>query len=171
MDNAPSKAEHGTLLDFMEAELAAYDVTIKTNTEVRPEELSESEADHLVVAVGSEPDIPSIKRFSDALMTDRVLTAKDVLTGAETPASAAICGGTEAAVDIAVYLRHNDVSLSVILGPDEELLPLRSLLTRKGFRARLDHPLIDIHTDTNVQAITSEGIRIVDATSGAETHV
>ena len=162
MAGAPTKAEHGTLLEFFETELAAYDVTVETGVDVNPDDLTGSAADHLVIAVGSEPSIPLIEGFSAAVADGRVLTVEDVLSGDRTPASAAILGGTEAAVDVAVYLRHQEIPSTVIVEPDEELLPLRSPITKKGFRKRLDHPLIDLVTGTRVREITADGVGVVD---------
>lgn len=168
--NAPGKTEYGPLIRFMETELARHDVTVETNTRIKPADLDSLDVDDIIVATGSEPDIPTVEGVTDAVAAGTVVTPEAVLNGAvDDAASVVVYGGSEIGVDTAEYLAGRDAQVTIV--SPGMLLPERAA-DNEGTTARqhiIDgvsrNDRIEILVDAKLQQIDGRDIQVlVDGT-------
>lgn len=135
--HAPGKSDYDALLNFFRAELEAYDVQVKCSRDIEPDELRSMDIDAIIVATGSEPEIPPIQGLSDAVSKNSVAVPEDVLGNDPFPfETAVVLGGDQVGCDVGIYLAQQGIEVTVVATDD--LLSDRITETPKpGMRQRV----------------------------------
>jgi len=136
-------------------DLQRLGVEIRLGSELTPEVVRELSPDVVIVATGSAPllpDIPGTER-------DNVVTAQDVLSGAQVGATVVVIGGGLVGCETADYLAQQGKDVTIV-----EMLRHTardvSPAARYFLRRRLRERNVKMLTSTPVKAITAQGVVI-----------
>ena len=155
------KYEFDTLVDFYEKELKESDAELVLETEATPEIIRREAPDVLVIAIGGESCVPSIKGLDAA----GAYAAVDLLNGIIEPRGqrAVIIGGGEVGCETALWLRRQDKDVSVIEILDE----LMSLEEMKYHTVVLERMMVEegvnIYTGSKAVEVIDGTVKIRDA--------
>lgn len=157
--NAPGKTEYGPLVQFMESELARYNVTVETDTRIEAADIDTLDVDDVIVATGSAPSVPTVEGITDAVAAGTVATPEDVLTGtADDAESVVVYGDSEIGVDTAEYLAARDAHVTVV--SPGMLLPERAA-ANEGTTAR-QHILDGVSRNDRIEILVDAKLQRVD---------
>jgi 2,4-dienoyl-CoA reductase-like NADH-dependent reductase (Old Yellow Enzyme family)/thioredoxin reductase len=155
------KYEFDTLVDFYEKELNESDVVLVLESEATPETVKKEKPDVLMVAIGGEPCIPSIKGLDKA----KAYNAVDLLNGVIKPdgKAAVVIGGGEVGCETALWLRRQGKEVTLI----EILEELMSLEEMKYHTVVLERMLrgegVNIYTRSRAEEINNGFVKIQTA--------
>lgn len=129
------------LHEFYAAEIARLGVDLRLGTPATLAALEEFAPDHVVIATGAAPDVPTIEGFTDAPLA----TDEDVLSG-ETPVagSVVVVGAGRRALSTALWCHDHGASVVIV---DHDLLRPgwdASALMRRALRQELDKRGIEV---------------------------
>lgn len=152
----PAKGEIANFVKWQCNELKKLSVPILQGVEVTAELVKQEAPDVIVAATGAEPIIPDIPGVG----LPNVVTAQDVLSGkANTGARIVVIGGGCVGAETANHLASNLKSVTLVemlpdIATDESIVP------RWGLLADLAKHQVKIMTDTTVEEITPEGVKV-----------
>jgi pyruvate/2-oxoglutarate dehydrogenase complex dihydrolipoamide dehydrogenase (E3) component len=156
----PHKEELRTLLENLTYRAQKAGVEIYCNSLVGPESLKELKPDVLILALGASPILPPIPGI-DSLP---VVSAMDVLTGGKTvQGSVVIIGGGLVGCETGEFLlgKVPGVTSVTILEMLDRMAANISASYRPFFLARLKKMGIRMETQTQVEAITDQGVQVI----------
>ncbi len=128
----PGRSEFLTFLSYLENQMKNLNVSVRTRTEVTPEQVDLEKPDAIVVATGAEPLIPEIKGVD----RPNVVMAWDVLCGkVDTGKEVVIIGGGAVGLGTAIFLARKgtidgDTLRFIMVNQAESVETLNSLLFR-----------------------------------------
>ncbi|RAK11693.1 2,4-dienoyl-CoA reductase-like NADH-dependent reductase (Old Yellow Enzyme family) [Halanaerobium saccharolyticum] len=143
-------------LDYIIRQVKESDVNIRTGVEVTPEMVKDINPDSLIIAVGSEPVIPSIPGVNK----EHVITAVKAIYNSELIGNKiVIIGGGSIGCELGLeysLLKEHDVS---IIEMTSELAAGGNDLYRIGLRQKMDKAdTLTRLTETKCQEITEDGV-------------
>jgi len=152
----PHKDNLVGFIDYMRAQMVKRDVNIKLGFEVTAGLIAEARPDTVVLATGVTTAMPRISGIDSA----NVVTAKDVLNGAEVGDTVAIVGGGLVGCETAEYLAQQGKKVTIVEMLDEVAgrmpLALRNLLL-----ARLADKGVVVLTGIQCREVTGGGLVII----------
>lgn len=155
----PHKDEVKTLVKSLVARTRKSGVEIKLNTEAGPDTIEREKPDVVILAAGSLPIIPDIPGID----RDNVFTAEDVLTGRKQATGAVIVvGGGTVGCETAEFLLESGEGITevIIIEMLKRMAGDLSAVSRPFFLERLTKAGIKMETDTKLEEITAEGVRV-----------
>ncbi len=161
----PGKERILWIRDYLANQLEKQGVEIKFGIEVTPELVAGENPDALIIATGANPKQVDIK----GLETNRVVLAWDVLRGDVVLQNqkVAVIGGSMMACETAEFMadRGNEVSVIKMRAGSymaEDCEPTN----RRGIMEFLQEHRVKEVTDHDLKEITSDGVDLVDNTTG-----
>jgi 2,4-dienoyl-CoA reductase-like NADH-dependent reductase (Old Yellow Enzyme family)/thioredoxin reductase len=155
----PYKGELQTLVKSLAARARRVGVEIKLKSDVGPATIAKEKPDVLIMATGSTSLIPNIPGVAGP----NVVLAEDVLTGAKTVSgNVLIVGGGMVGCETAEFLleREKGVIQVTVIEMLSRMAENVSPTYRPFFLARLKKAGIKMETNTIVQEITNEGVKV-----------
>jgi 2,4-dienoyl-CoA reductase-like NADH-dependent reductase (Old Yellow Enzyme family)/thioredoxin reductase len=155
----PHKDEIASLVKSLAIRTEKAGVKIMLNCEVGPEIIAAGKPDVLILATGATPSVPDLPGVDGK----NVVSADDVLTGARTMSgSVLVVGGGMVGCETAEYLIEHmpGVTQVTVLEMLHRMADNVSPTYRPFFLARLKKAGIRMETNTAVEAITEEGIKV-----------
>lgn len=155
----PHKDEIASLVKSLAIRTGKAGVKVMLNCEASPEAIAKEKPDVLILATGATPFVPNLPGVDGK----NVVSADDVLTGARTVSgSVLVVGGGMAGCETAEYLIEHVPGVTGVTVL--EMLPRMadnvSPTYRPFFLARLKKAGIRMETNTAVEAITEEGVKV-----------
>ncbi|MBP3484170.1 MAG: FAD-dependent oxidoreductase [Oscillospiraceae bacterium] len=143
----PFKQEINAFIGWQRIQLNKLGVTVHMNTPLTAETVEAGKPDAVFVATGAKPFIPPIKGADKP----HVLTAYDVLSGAQVGVNAVVIGGGETGVEVAEYMVTRYRAATIV-----EMLP------KLGKRIKQDLiPKIKAYVGTKVLEILDDGVKVL----------
>lgn len=106
----PYKQELATLVTYQKGQLEKNQVIIHLNSELKAEDILALKPDHVVLATGATPIMPTIKGIDST----NVVTSTDILTGRKSvKGNAAVIGGGEVGTETAAFIASTNRKASV----------------------------------------------------------
>ncbi len=159
---APGRAELGDMVDFYTKELDRLGVDLRLNTECDEALVAEIKPEAVIMATGSQLDVPQILGLFD---TDMELhMAVDVLEGEAQPGKDVIViGGNSAALTTAGFLADRGARV-VILNRDGHFASDISANDRSSMRESLKRPEVALYKNVTIEEFPAGGVvfRVVD---------
>ncbi|MDI9569241.1 MAG: FAD-dependent oxidoreductase [Pseudomonadota bacterium] len=154
----PHKEEIAALAGSLAARAQKAGVEIRLRHEAAPGALAAAEPDALIFAAGASPLIPPIPGID----APHVVPAEDILTGRRTVRGAVIVigGGLVGCETAEFLLDRGDVASVVVLEMLDRMAPTVSITYRPFFLARLQEKGVRMETETRVEEITADGVRV-----------
>jgi 2,4-dienoyl-CoA reductase (NADPH2) len=155
----PHKDEIASLVKSLAIRAGKAGVKIMLNCEVSPETIAKENPDVLILATGAAPLVPNLPGVDGK----NIVTADDVLTGIRTVrGNVLVVGGGMVGCETAEYLieRVPGVTQVTVLEMLHRMADNVSPTYRPFFLARLKKAGIRMDTNTAVEAITEEGIKV-----------
>jgi pyruvate/2-oxoglutarate dehydrogenase complex dihydrolipoamide dehydrogenase (E3) component len=155
----PHKDEIASLVKSLAIRTGKAGVKIMLNREVSPEIIAAGKPDVLILATGATPFVPNFPGVDGK----NVVPADDVLTGARTVSgSVLVVGGGMVGCETAEYLIEHvpGVTGVTVLEMLHRMADNVSPTYRPFFLARLKKAGIRMETNTAVEAITEEGVKV-----------
>ncbi|MGD1152891.1 MAG: FAD-dependent oxidoreductase [Syntrophales bacterium] len=155
----PYKGELQTLVKSLASRARRVGVEIKLKSDVGPATIAKEKPDVLIMATGSTSLIPNIPGVAGP----NVVLAEDVLTGAKTVSgNVLIVGGGMVGCETAEFLleREKGVIQVTVIEMLSRMAENVSPTYRPFFLARLKKAGIKMETNTIVQEITNEGVKV-----------
>jgi len=161
------KEDDLALIAWYEHELAELGVEIHLNTEVTPQMVRDTDADHLIVAAGSFPRVPPID-FGALPVTEATQALMDQGALGQ---RVAIIGGGLTGCELALSLRERDADVTIIEVEDDILEKNAPLCAANH---DMLHDLVSfrgVHllTGARAQGASADGTAVVVALGGAGT--
>lgn len=150
------KADDRRLLEWYKNELNEYKVDIKMNTEVTEELVNNENADAVVVATGSVPDMLNVPGINNG----KVITASDALIGSKNVGNTVvIIGGGLVGCETALYLAKQGKNVTVVEMLDEIIASGKPVphMNRIMLIDLLKFHKVNILTNTSLLEIGNEG--------------
>jgi dimethylglycine catabolism A len=162
---APGRAELGAISDYLLSELSYYKVKPYCGMQATVESVLAFKPDAVVIATGSEPNIPG---FDNA--NGRIVSARDVLNGAPVSESTVVFDskGDMVGCTTADWLLGRGHRVTVVT-PHRFAGRLMEPITWRLLHQRLLDQGAEIFVDTKVIRLTEEGIVIRHLVSGRES--
>lgn len=159
---APGRSELGDMVDYYTKELKKLGVDLRLNTEVDAALIAEIQPQAVVMASGSQLDVPQILGLFD---TDMELhMAIDVLQGESEPGqNLVVIGGNSAALTTAGFLADRGAQVTV-LNRDGHFASDISANDRSAMRESLKRPEVKLFKNVAIEEFPSHGVvfRVVD---------
>jgi len=155
----PYKNELQSLITSLASRARKAGVLIKLKSDVGPETIEKENPDVLIMATGSSSLIPNIPGVAGP----NVVLAEDVLTGARTVSgNVLIVGGGMVGCETAEFLleRAKGVTQVTVIEMLGRMADNVSPTYRPFFLARFKKEGIKMETNTTVQEITGEGVKV-----------
>jgi len=155
----PYKGELQTLVTSLAARTRKSGVEIKLKSDVGPATIEKEKPDVLIMATGSTSLIPNIPGVADP----NVVLSEEVLTGAKTVSgNVLIVGGGMVGCETAEFLLEGGkgVNQVTVIEMLSRMADNVSPTYRPFFLARLKKAGIKMETNTIVQEITKEGVKV-----------
>ena len=155
----PYKGELQTLVMSLAARARKAGVEVKLTSDVGPATIEKENPDVLIMATGSSSLVPNIPGVAGP----NVVLAEEVLTGAKTVSgNILIVGGGMVGCETAEFLRERGkgVTQVTVIEMLSRMADNVSPTYRPFFLARLKKAGIKMETNTIVQEITKEGVRV-----------
>ena len=162
---APRKGDFTYACDMAIKNLEGLGVDIRLNTPVTPELVKEIAPDAVIVAIGSEPVVPSIPGADG----DNVIDAREVLSGAElSEGDVAIIGGGLVGIEVAEHLAGRGRASTVIEMRDAILVEMGEM-RKTATQMSLSQEPITVLTNATCTAIADGAVTV--EVDGAEKNV
>jgi 2,4-dienoyl-CoA reductase-like NADH-dependent reductase (Old Yellow Enzyme family)/thioredoxin reductase len=154
----PFKKEIEGFVRYLTHQLEKLEVNVVLNNEVTSQLVEQAQPETVILATGARPltpDLPGIE-------SENVVTAESVLAGeAEVDKQVVIVGGGRLGVELAYYLAEQGLAVTLVemeaeIGRDMELSE------KMYFSERLNEHRASILTNTKLQAVTPEGIEVIN---------
>jgi len=155
----PHKDEIASLVRSLAIRTGKAGVEIMLNCEVGPETIAEGKPDILILATGATPFVPNLP----GVYGKNVVSADDVMTGVRTVSgNVLVVGGGMVGCETAEFLidRVRGVTKVIVLEMLHRMADNVSPTYRPFFLARLKRAGIRMETNTAVEAITEEGVKV-----------
>jgi 2,4-dienoyl-CoA reductase-like NADH-dependent reductase (Old Yellow Enzyme family)/thioredoxin reductase len=155
----PYKGELQSLVTSLSSRARKAGVEIKLKSDVTPATIEKEKPDVLIMATGSSSLIPNIPGVAGS----NVVLAEDVLTGAKTVSgNVIIVGGGMVGCETAEFLleRTKGITQVTVIEMLSRMADNVSPTYRPFFLARLKKEGIKMETNTIVQEITKEGVKV-----------
>ncbi len=153
------KAPVKRLLTWAVTQLNESDVTIELNTEATPDLVRGLKPDALIIAVGSDYIMPSVRGVDKSF----VVKADDILLDGKTVGdNVVVIGGGLVGCETALYLTEALKKKVTVIEMLNEVLEGIELLCKMALRERLQKADVDIHTGWHLEKITDTGIVCTD---------
>ena len=155
----PYKGELQSLVTSLSSRARKAGVEIKLKSDVTPATIEKEKPDVLIMATGSSSLIPNIPGIAGP----NVMLAEDVLTGAKTVSgNVIIVGGGMVGCETAEFLleRTKGITQVTVIEMLSRMADNVSPTYRPFFLARLKKEGIKMETNTIVQEITKEGVKV-----------
>ena len=152
------KKEIEGFIKYLVRQLEKVGVRVELGREVTRDLVKEEKPEVVIVATGARPLIPSIS----GIERKEVVTAEAVLAGeAKVGKRVVVAGGGRVGVEIACHLEEEGASVTLVemtgeIGADLEPVMMEYLL------GRLKEHGMRVLTQRKVEAITGDGVKIVD---------
>jgi pyruvate/2-oxoglutarate dehydrogenase complex dihydrolipoamide dehydrogenase (E3) component len=148
---------------YLEAQLSKLKVALKLGVEVTPELVDRTGPEALILAAGSDPEVPEIPGISH----ENVLSAWDLLSEPNkvTGQRVVVAGGGTIGAETAEFLAEKSNTVTVI-----ETLPRiaddMEVVNRRGLLDALEEKKITLLTEHRVEGITDKGLLVTDRKIG-----
>lgn len=140
----PYKQELATLVTYQKGQLEKNQVIIHLNSELKAEDILALKPDHVVLATGATPIMPTIKGIDST----NVVTSTDILTGRKSvKGNAAVIGGGEVGTETAAFIASTNRKASVF-----EMTSELCMKTEESVKLFLFEYLTDKGVDTYTNA-------------------
>ena len=156
------KKDLGSFKDVLSARVKSSNaISLKMNTEVNPADLSEYEADAVIIAVGSEPVTPSIAGVENAVK------ALDVYDNPEKIGKKVVMiGGGLVGCEVGLHLARSGKDVTVI-EMQESVSPDSYPMHRIGLINEMEQ-ILDWKTELCCSSISKDGVTVVDKNNSEE---
>jgi dihydrolipoamide dehydrogenase len=127
------------------------------------------EAEHVVIATGSEPNVPSI----DGLETVDYWTSREATTLAEVPRRALVVGGGPVAIELSQVMSRFGADVTLVQSPDR-LVDREEPRVGELINEALEEEGITVRTDCQVRSArpaADDGAVVVGLSDGGEVEV
>lgn len=160
----PHKDHLPRFIEYLRTQLAENRVEVNPGLEVTTAHVSQAKPDTVILATGIVPVTPRIPGVSRA----NVLTASDVLKGAEVGEAVVVIGGGLVGCETAEYLavRGKRVTILEML---EEVATAMPLALRKLLEARLAKSKVDIYVGVECREIAEADVNFVTSDKTEKT--
>ena len=159
------KKEMRDYIEYLKREIAKRDITVRLNTECKPEEIPAGVYDKIIVAIGSEVICPPIPGL------DKCGYARDYLLGNRTAGkNIVVVGGGLVGSETAAHLKNDDNTVTIVeMNP--AFLPggTEAMNVKAGLVKLLKDKQIPLLLGAKVQKITEESVTYVK--DGAEITI
>ncbi|UWG97103.1 FAD-dependent oxidoreductase [Dehalobacter sp. DCM] len=134
-------------------------VDIRLNTPVTKEYIENENVDALIIAVGSEPLIPSIPGLKDdnVIVVNNYYLEKDKVSD-----QVVVLGGGQAGCEAAVHLAQEGKAVHLV-EMRTELAPDANIRHRPILLKEIEKNNVQVHTGCTGQRVTKEGVYCIDA--------
>ncbi len=154
--------------DYMAAQIAKSNVTVRLNTTATPELLKTENYDEVIVAIGAEPAYPNIPGIHGSNVIPAIETVKEEVNMGH---KVVVIGGGEIGVEMGLHLaKHGHevklLEMGPILSPESVPVHFRSIF-EKAFNQQ---PGFSYELNAKVTCISDDGVTYLDA-DGAEQHI
>ncbi|HWR70780.1 MAG TPA: FAD-dependent oxidoreductase, partial [Dehalococcoidia bacterium] len=161
----PHKDNMKPFLDYLSRQMAKRGVDVRLGVEVDQRLMAEAKPEVTVLAAGVVTSVPQIKGIDGV----GVLTAKEVLHGAEVGDTVVVIGGGLVGCETAEYLamQHKRVTIVEML---DEVASVMPLALRKMLFARLQDMKVSVLTGVRCQEFAA-GSLLITAKAGEEVRL
>lgn len=152
---APGRGELGDILRFLDYEVGVLGVDVRYNTPLSLELIDEIQADMVILATGSMPEMPVIKGLFQTEMD--LVTCVDVISGKETVGDKVIVlGGGMTGLITADYLADSGREV-VVLNRKKSYAEEMSSNDRYYLRERLKSDRVSLYKNVSIKQFTDDG--------------
>jgi len=153
------KKDYRTLTEWLSMQVERLGVKVELGREVTPGVVEEINPDVVIVATGATPIIPEIP----GVERPHVFTALDMLEGkAEVGEEIVVAGGGLVGCETAMFLAEEKSRKVTVIEMLPELATDMEIFSRWVLMGKLAEDGVRTLTDTRIEEITDDGVKIID---------
>jgi 2,4-dienoyl-CoA reductase-like NADH-dependent reductase (Old Yellow Enzyme family) len=152
----PGRADLDDIITFFNNEVLRLGINVRYHTPLDEDLLNDLAPDEVVLATGSQPEVPMLKGLYRTAM--QLCTITEVLEGqVETGRKVVVLGGNQAGLVLADHLAEQNRQVTV-LHRKNHFAEEMSSNDRFYLRERLKHAAVTLHKDVHVENVLADGI-------------